>query len=135
MKFFLFILPFAAYAFPITPNVPGDYCTPQNPDFKEYRYAEQIPVCTRNVSLARKDSICKKVGVTDRTDFTIDHIIPLSLGGSNSDTNLWCQHKSLNVTREEYTQYLEVSKGLKTQAEARKYLLGLKFGSVCSPFF
>ena len=30
-----------------------------------------------------------------RGDFKIDHFIPLSIGGSNDESNLWPQHKSV----------------------------------------
>jgi hypothetical protein len=35
----------------------------------------------------------------NRMDFKIDHYIPLCMGGSNHESNLWPQHKSIyNIT-------------------------------------
>jgi len=109
------------------PPVPGDYCTPHDPDFKEYRYAEKVPYCNRNVMSWDKDRICERDGVEDRERFTVDHIIPLSLGGNNSEDNLWCQHRSLNVTGLEYEMYLDLRDGKKTQEEAVRVILEAKF--------
>lgn len=109
------------------PPVHGAYCATNNPDFDEYRYEEQIPHCTRNVTTEEKIKICKRDGVTDRSDFTVDHIIPLALGGSNDESNLWCQHKSIAVTPLEYQSYLSLSQGKMTQEEAVSKVLTAKF--------
>jgi len=109
------------------PPTYGSLCSPTSPDFKEYRYQEQIAYCTRNVSTERKNTICHRDGVDDRTAFTVDHIIPLSLGGSNDDDNLWCQHHSLNVTHVEFKTYQELRDGKITQQEAIDIILDAKF--------
>ena len=75
-----------------------------------------------------KDQVCREEGVPVRTqDYTVDHIIPLSLSGSNDRMNLWCQHVSLNVTRLEYQMYTLVRNGDMPVEEAIKILLDKKF--------
>lgn len=67
------------------------------------RYAQQITYCERNVSSHDKDVIIGeydtelgfKIRTMNRTDFKIDHFIPLSIGGSNDAENLWPQHRSV----------------------------------------
>ena len=69
----------------------------------EYRYAEHIVYCERNVSPETKQGIIAEydrrfgysVGSMNRMDFKIDHYLPLFMGGSNSRDNLWPQHKSI----------------------------------------
>lgn len=110
------------------PPVKGDYCTVDNPDFDGYRYEESIPHCRRNVTTEEKDAICVRDGVTERTDdYTVDHIIPLSLGGSNSKNNLWCQHISLAVTPLETKMYTQLKDGKINQKEAVGTILKAKF--------
>jgi len=109
------------------PPVDGSLCTKKDKDFDGLRYYELIPHCKRNVSTKRKDKICKRDGIHNRRDFIVDHIIPLSIGGSNKDDNLWCQHKTLQVTAEEYRAYLKLKTGEWSQAIALDYILDLKF--------
>lgn len=114
-------------SYPLVPPVPGSLCSVDDPDFKEIRYPEQIPICYRNVPTWKKNEICSRDGVEDRTNYTVDHIIPLSTQGNNSYSNLWCQHKSLNVTHEEYTTYIKLREGEITAEEAIQHILDLKF--------
>ena len=109
------------------PPVPGDYCTTNNPDFKEFRYEQQVAICNRNVSYEKKNEICERDGVYDRSNFTVDHIIPLSLGGNNSDDNLWCQHKSINTASLELEMYKDVKKRIRSVDEAIRVILNTKF--------
>ncbi len=108
MKYLLLcLISFSAFALVLKPDMnktPGYFCDKNNPDFKELRYKEQIPVCKRNVSVSLKNKIYADYGVAveERKDYTIDHKIPLSLGGSNDQMNLWPQHKLI------YTGVLEL---------------------------
>ncbi len=111
--------------FPFTPiqqQTPGDMCNTKNSDFAEYRYKEKIPYCKRNVSTELKAEIYARYGVKPqcRDEFTIDHFIPLSIGGSNSIRNLWPEHKSIKQTRFnlEVSIFTKVKSGELTQRQA-----------------
>ncbi len=121
------MFPVAAMSWPVVPTVSGSLCTISDPDFSEYRYSEQIAVCKRNVTPERKNKVCKRDGVLDRRDFTVDHLIPLSMGGSNHDDNIWCQHKSINVTALEYEVYVDLRGGALSQKDAIEKVLRAKF--------
>lgn len=93
---------FESSRFPTGPNesmTPGETC--RRPD--TLRYPEQIPYCTRDVSTGEKNAIIAtydrefgfEIGRMGRSEFKIDHYIPLCMGGSNSSKNLWPQHKSV----------------------------------------
>lgn len=111
----------------LVPPTTGQLCTEEDPDFTEYRYEERIPYCARNVTVERKIEICKRDGVKDRSDFTVDHIIPLSIGGSNNDENLWCQHYSLAVTDLETKAYRSMLNATQSQQDAIEMILDAKF--------
>ncbi len=80
---------------------PGEICDTQNPDFHEYRYSEGIAYCRRNVSRHVKSQIYQQYGIPERcrTRYTIDHLIPLSIGGTNGRGNLWPEHRLIKETR------------------------------------
>ncbi len=91
-----------SHKFPDGPHLevtPGDLC--DSPD--EIRYPSKIAYCKRNVETKLKNKIFaqydKELGYDctklPRGDFKIDHFIPLSIGGSNDEKNLWPQHKSV----------------------------------------
>lgn len=112
-------------AFPLTPDpqaTSGDLCDTRNSDFKEYRYEERIPYCDRNVSSSLKNRIYEAYGIPKkcRKEYTIDHFIPLAIGGSNEAENLWPEHKNLKATRQslEIDVYYDIRAGRVTQAEA-----------------
>ena len=127
------------FAFPLIPNKDityGTYCTKDNPDFKEYRYPEKIPYCNRNVDYNTKVKVYESYSIPlkDIDQYTIDHLIPLSLGGSNNIHNLWPEHKSLRDSRVntdgikyEYLYYEQLKNGQITQKEAINKLLKYKF--------
>jgi hypothetical protein len=124
---FLSTFSFAGDQFPTGPNpqmTPGSLCA--NPSNK--RYKENIPYCERNVSTSEKKQIIKnydeelgyKIRQMNRQDFKIDHFIPLSIGGSNSQDNLWPQHKSVYGITDPLEQevFNKISEGRITQSEA-----------------
>jgi len=118
------------FAFPKTPRIwdnPGHLCSPEDRDFDRYRYKERVPYCRRNVSVKTKNAVCAAYGVYDRTNYTVDHIIPLSLGGSNHWTNLWCQHRSIFTGHIEFYYYNLVSRGEMRQVKAVHELVTWKF--------
>ena len=67
------------------------------------RYPEKIAYCSRDVTYETKEILMNEydqkfnyhIMTMARTDFKIDHLIPLCAGGSNDITNLWPQHKSI----------------------------------------
>lgn len=88
--------------FPVAPDqqmTPGDLCQVPN----ALRYPEKISYCDRNVDKNEKwlviQNYMKKynfmIDETNRTEFKIDHYIPLCMGGANSVANLWPQHQSV----------------------------------------
>lgn len=123
---FLSAISFAG-GFPIGPDpvvTPGAICE----DSPTRRYLENIVYCERNVDTQLKKEIIKmydeRFGFTirqmNRGDFKIDHFIPLSIGGSNSISNLWPQHKSVYAVTDPLEQELsnKISAGRIKQAEA-----------------
>jgi hypothetical protein len=72
---------------------PGALCTANDPNFKEYRYAEHIPYCNRNVTQEMKIQIAAHYGIpqSDWGNYEFDHLIPLAAGGSSSIDNVWPQ--------------------------------------------
>lgn len=103
MMFVVSIGASAMEAFPKGPDqtlTPGDLC--HRPD--TYRYPERVAYCERNVSSDEKREIFSKYDQLgfrtrsmNRADFKIDHYIPLCAGGSNDESNLWPQHKTIYV--------------------------------------
>jgi hypothetical protein len=92
----------AVYAdhFPKGPNLnvtPGSVCDRPS----EYRYPEQIAYCERNVDVSLKKEVIQDYNqqlgyqIQTRSQYKIDHFIPLCMGGSNHKDNLWPQHKSV----------------------------------------
>lgn len=128
-------LSFAAQIFPENPDpelTPGSLC--KNPT--EFRYAERIPYCKRNVNSQRKDAVVKEynqkrlyaVPRADRREFKIDHMVPLCAGGSNEADNLWPQHQQVYAV----TDWLEgeacrlLQAGRLRQREAIAYVVRAK---------
>lgn len=109
MKFLLVVLMMMSSAFadtylaeyPTGPNseiTPGSLC--DSPD--TYRYPEQIPYCERDVDSSLKADVFReyrdlgfKLPPKNRSQYKIDHLIPLCAGGSNREDNLWPQHKTV----------------------------------------
>lgn len=138
MKYLIFILSIffvlTTFSYPKNPDVnksPGDLCTVSDKDFKEYRYPEHIVYCERNVTSQRKQKIYDSYNIpkNERKEYTIDHIIPLSIGGSNSDLNLWPEHKAVKATRPhlEDEVYNDLRTARKTQQEVIDLILKEKF--------
>jgi hypothetical protein len=113
---------------------PGDMCDEQDPDFHEYRYQERIPYCKRRVSPAFKKQIYQAYNIPAecRKKYTVDHLIPLSIGGSNDRTNLWPEHVLLKEERPLFEEeiYQELRDGIITQAQAIRLILEEKTRAV-----
>lgn len=108
---------------------PGKLCTTSDPDFKEYRYAENIPYCNRHVTKDMKQQIGAHYGIaeSDWRSYEFDHLIPLSLGGNSHVENLWPEPNADNQgpsgkDQLELQLYLQIRDGKITQAEAVKQI-------------
>ncbi len=115
---FLGLAPAAFGAFPTKPDpdmTAGDFCDNTDRDFMEFRYEERIAICKRDVSWHMKSHIYDAYSIPEkcRAEYTIDHFVPLSMGGSNEPLNLWPEHKSVKATRQNLEQemYLELNRG------------------------
>lgn len=106
---------------------PGALC--DHPD--SYRYPEKVPYCERNVSSDLKKSLFVKydqlgfrTGQMKRLDFKIDHYIPLCMGGSNDEKNLWPQHKSIYAITDPLEPILcqKMADGRLSQKKAVEYI-------------
>lgn len=92
------------FPIPINPDeqiTPGDFCATEDSDFLEYRYPEKLAYCKRNVSKGDKNAIYNAYGVDLKCKhrYTIDHFVPLSIGGNNNHKNLWPEHVLVKETR------------------------------------
>ena len=96
---------FSASIYPQKPDAavtPGAFCTHAT----EYRYPEHIAYCKRSVSGGEKKAVIAeynqrgyRIEPSDRSQFKIDHYVPLCAGGSNDRSNLWPQHQTVyNIT-------------------------------------
>lgn len=120
-------------AYPLVPNpalAQGSLCNKQNPDYETDRYTQKIPYCRRNVEsdLKRKLYDLYKIPEQCRNRYTIDHIIPLSIGGDNTEQNLWPEHRNVKNTRPylEEEVFVAVKDGDMTQTEAIEIILRTK---------
>ncbi len=136
MKFVLgfFLFSTLAFGYPIAPNresTPGSYCRPSDSEYVERRYRERIPYCRRYVPPSVIETIFRHYRIPEASwvNYTIDHLIPLALGGSNARTNLWPEHKSVKALRPslENDLYLRVHNGTLTHTVAVQRVLKAKF--------
>ncbi len=123
----LIMVSFQAQALKVgtTPSIektPGSFCEDNDADFVDYRYEEQIAWCARNVDSGLKKKIYAlyKIPEECQPNYTIDHFIPLALGGNNAVTNLWPEHKKVKATRKSLEQilYNQIDRSEITQADA-----------------
>ncbi|NJL24325.1 MAG: hypothetical protein HC902_03545 [Calothrix sp. SM1_5_4] len=126
---------FAASVYPQGPDprlTPGSYCDRPS----EHRYPERIPYCNRNVDRSLKAQVIRdyneKLGYQidrrDRSQFKIDHLIPLCAGGSNHSTNLWPQHQTVYTVTDplEGLACEKMARGRLTQRRAVELLMRAK---------
>jgi len=121
------------FSYPLNPDeqmTPGELCDYNDGDYQTERYQERIPYCKRNVSSYQKRRIYEEYHIPSkcRSNYTIDHLIPLSIGGNNSDENLWPEHKMVKATRQnlELEIFQAVSAGKMTQKQAVEIILKVK---------
>ncbi|WP_242529270.1 HNH endonuclease [Methylacidimicrobium sp. B4] len=112
---------------PILPDpklTPGDTFPVSRADLCVPGYAKKV----RDVPWAEKRELLRRYGVplADRSSYEIDHLIPLSLGGSNSIRNLWPQSRRTQPWNAGKKDFLEdrlhqlVCSGKVDLAEAQK---------------
>ena len=131
---FSFSLQVIAGNYPMRPDArltPGKLC-----DLPvEYRYPEHVAYCGRDVERETKAEIFaayRRLGYpmssTNRSDYKIDHYIPLCMGGSNDKVNLWPQHVSIyNITHSLEALLCEKMKqGKLSQSRAVNYVKSVK---------
>lgn len=126
----LFLISLSVSAYPEVPNkrlTPGDLCSTKDRDFSGFRYRESIPYCRRAVSYTVKERVYNEYDIprSERWNYTIDHFIPLAVGGSNHISNLWPEHKNIKRARQslEYSIYLDLKYGRMTQEQAIKKII------------
>ena len=130
----LLLWPMIVMSYPLTPDkneTPGSVCLESDDDFEEYRYEEQIAYCHRNVASSLKTEIYEwyEIASGERKNYTIDHLIPLSLGGDNTRVNLWPEHKEVKAKRPalENQLYAKLRDGEIRQRDAIQTILEAKF--------
>ncbi len=108
---------------------PGHLCSPTDPNFKEYRYAEHIPYCQRSVTRAMKQEVGAHYGIAeaDWHNYEFDHLIPLAIGGDSSVDNLWPEPSADNQgpsgkDQLELQLYIQMRDGKISQADAVKQI-------------
>ena len=119
---------------PLTPDdqvTAGALCSARDKDYAEDRYEEEIPYCERNVPSSLKAKIYALYEIPDecRKEYTIDHFYPLSLGGNNSQTNLWPEHKAIKQVRHnlELELFIKLRDGKIKQHQALEIIHDAKF--------
>lgn len=110
-------MPLGSMAYDFLPNkslTPGAYASGSVKEICEAGYPER----SRNVSQSTKKKVYERYNVdisTCKGGCKIDHLIPLSIGGSNDITNLWPH---------EYTQFWSVYKKTRLEVRLRREVCG-----------
>ncbi len=136
-NFFLILVHFNAYSYPLVPDekiTTGALCDPSDNDFDDYRYPEKIAHCKRDVSSSLKRKVYELYNISKecRKRYTVDHFIPLSIGGDNSLENLWPEHVLVKETRPDFEQSIfeSVATGEISQQEAIELVIEEKTENV-----
>jgi hypothetical protein len=71
----------------------GCFCTTTSKDFAGLRYNPPVPYCKRHVTMYEKNEIAGLYDIKPQQYkyYEFDHLIPLSIGGSNNTCNIWPQ--------------------------------------------
>lgn len=111
-------------------KTPGEICTEEDPDFETFRYEEQMAYCRRNVTAKQKKEIYDlyAIPLECRRNYTVDHFIPLAMGGNNAYKNLWPEHKKIKALRQDLEQntYNKLLNGELKQEDAIKVIVKAK---------
>lgn len=110
----------------------GNYfCSTPDKDYNgniQYRAdTEGVAHCKRNVTAATKTKIYKMYGITDRTNYCIDHGVSLFAGGNNNIDNLWPNLKDMDgqCGKEglEKSVYMDLKNGIISTKRAQQLLI------------
>jgi len=108
----------------------GSLCDEANPDYIGRHYPGRVAKCNRNVTYELKTQIYNAYNIPQkcRRSYTIDHLIPLSIGGTNHIDNLWPEHVDIKKTRFEleFEVYKELRDGQINQRSAVFEILDAK---------
>lgn len=128
--------------FPIRPDqslTPGSLCQRAS----EHRYPERVRYCNRDVDSDVKAGIFvtydRELGYQtakmQRSQFKIDHLIPLCLGGSNEVSNLWPQHHSVYDLTDPLEPFMceRLARGQIRQADAVRLIIEIKQAPETTP--
>lgn len=123
LKIMLLLFSFNVFAtnyFPDKSVTTGSRCTAKDKEFRELRYEEDIPVCFRKVSSSTKKKIYRLYNIpSGKTKlYTIDHYIPLFMGGSNKMNNLWPQLRANSSSAFEQRMFYMLKNGRIIHTEA-----------------
>jgi hypothetical protein len=126
-----FLISFSSHAIVYKPSdysTKGSFCEKRDSDFKEFRHKEKIPVCDRNVSDGLKKKVFFDYGIpeNEQSTYTIDHRIPLFLGGSNHQDNLWPQSRLIYTGNLEMVIFGLLKKGIINQKEGLSLIMSVK---------
>ena len=141
LSFLFQSLALASGSYPDGPELtstPGSLC-----EIGVKRYPENIIYCERDVDTQLKKEIIRKydqefgyhIQTMPRDQFKIDHFIPLSIGGSNSITNLWPQHHSVYEITDPVEHLLgqKIAEAKVKQVEAIKLIREVKMNLSKAP--
>lgn len=125
LYFILFLVSINADSYTLTKEM---ICSEQDKDFDGLRYREQIAHCKRNVSTRTKRQIYDSFGIgrNDQKKYYIDHLISLSMGGSNHRDNLFPVLDELSTTKIENQIFQWLKNGEITQQKALTLMVDIK---------
>lgn len=103
---------------------PGKFCKHEN----AVNIIRGVPVCRRNVDKRTRNKVFEryKIHHSLRHLYTIDHVISLALGGSNSLDNLWPMPRAMERHDIEHQIIDNFKRGFMSHSEAVILVLELK---------
>jgi hypothetical protein len=103
---------------------PGRFCNPKN----AIKYVRNVPICKRNVSTKLRNKVFNRYGIHHslRHLYTIDHLFPVALSGSNSIKNLWPMPRAMERHDIEHQIINQFKSGFITHSQAVILILELK---------
>ncbi len=115
------------FSIPVSPEesiTPGSFCGLQDIDFKGFGYSEKIPTCKRSLNEEIKELVYLnyQIPVDLRKCYSLDHFVPLFLGGNNAIENLWPKHhfvRSIHSKSEQKLFKLVLAGSLKVDEAVR----------------